>query len=178
MTRPKGGLRAALAAKQVRTETYRIPIEDWPTIEPLAEALQQARNVAYRAEMGDDAKAKAKAKTDVAAAQRKVDACFWPVEFRGLTDDADFDALINAHPATPQQVAAAAKADEDKPTMDLDGFNLALLVACIVDGDGMTVDDWRAELWSERWTRADRSALFATVMRANTRSFSDGIPNA
>lgn len=180
-TRRKG-LREALAQKKVRIEHFPIPLSDAEIIDPLAERLQLARNVALRASLDDDQKAKDDAAAKVKAAEAEVDKHFWKVGFKGLTSDADFDALINAHPATEAQ-KAAAKADgtEDDvlaKMVDLDEFYLALLAVCAVDTDGMTADEWRAELWSERWTKADRKALFATVDRANRRDFSGLLPNA
>ncbi len=175
------GLRKALAAKKIRTEHYFIPIAESDVVDPLAERLQQARNAAFRAYLGDDDAEKDRADSRVVEAKAEVDACFHRLDFQGLRSDADFNALVNAFPATPEQVEKAnadgATEDDVKAMMDLDGFNVALLVACIVDGDGMTEAEWREELWSDRWTATDRKALFDRVMLANQRAFSDGIPN-
>jgi len=168
--------------KKIRTEHFDVPIVEASVVDPLAENLRRARQAVLRAELADaesDVRARAEASVEKAAAA--LDDCFWRVEFKGLADDAEWDALVNAHPAKDAQLAkweADGAEPSEKPTMDLDAFYLALLVACIVDGDGMTEADWRAELWDpERWTRADRARLFGTVRLADNRDFSAGIPN-
>ncbi len=164
------GLREALAAKKVRTWHYPIPITESEVVDPLSEALQIARQQAFRANLGTDQKAKDEAAAKVTAAKAALDACFWIVDLQGLRSGADFNALVNAYPATEEQKAADPEAE-----MDLDGFHVALLMASIVDGEGMTEAEWREALWSDRWTKADRDQLFSTVRLANERGFSDGI---
>jgi len=171
VTARKKGLRAALAAKTTRVEHYDIPVVDSSTVDKIVTRLNQARQLSLMANLGDDKAAKDRAVAELAAVQTELDACFHRVEFTGLTSDADLDALLNAYPATAEQ-----KAKDPDATTDPDGFNLALLVACVVDGDGMTVEDWREELWSPKWTRADRNALFQAVSAANQREFSADIP--
>lgn len=188
--KPGTSLRAALAAKQVYTTHYDIPLVTRAQIEPLAERLQQARNNVFRLRVlvaDPDAKDVEKADREQEAAQAALDACFHRLEFRGLPGDDDLDALMNAHPVTDKQIADAkaqiARAkergdkeiDESMPPYDLDAFNVALLVACVIEGDGLTEDDWREELWSDRWTPADRADLFRRVLEANRKPFSEGI---
>lgn len=175
------GLREALAAKKVRTEHYPILLVESDVVRPLAEKLQQMRNVAFGASLGDDQKAKDDAAAKVKEAQAALDACFWDVAFQGLRSQGDFSALVNAHPPTDEQVAEAKRDGADEAAiekmMDMDGFHVALLMACIVDGDGMTAEEWRAELWSAKWTNADREALFMRVEMANQLPASQLIPN-
>jgi hypothetical protein len=186
------GLRDALAAKQVLTTHYDIPMKPRPFIDAIVERLNEARQEAYRAKMPGAMGTKAQREkrireTDAKAAEVKaeLDACFYRQEFRGLESDADMDALYNAYPATDEQLAKA-KAENEKrekageepeplPDLDLDGFNCAYVAACAVDSD-LTAEEWRAALWSKQWTRADRDALFSRVHQANTYEFKVGIP--
>jgi hypothetical protein len=192
------GLRAALAKKQVLTTHYDIPLVERTVVDEIVERLQTARRARLIAPFGDGTDAEVrtairKADAAVKAAQVELDACFHRVTFRGLPGDDDLDALVNRYPPTEAQVAEAqaaidkAKADgvakDDLPSLpqiDPDPFNLAYLMACVQDSD-LTEDEWREELWSERWTPQDRSnaqgtGIFDRVHQANQRGFNDGIP--
>jgi hypothetical protein len=177
-------LRKALAAKQVLTTYYDLPLVPRATIDKLIPPLEEARRSLLVAPYTNGTATQKKAAVNKAAAavedaKAKLDACFYRVEFRGLPGDDDLDALINAYPATPEQIekakAAGAEGD-DVPQIDMDPFNVAYLHACVVDSD-LTEDEWREELWSDRWTPADRRAIFDRVHQANQRAASDGIPN-
>lgn len=167
--RKKGGLRAALAEKKTRVEHFDIPIADSDTVDKLVGRLNDARQALTFANISDDKAAQNRAQAEVDKVQAEVDACFYRVHFKGLSSDADLDALMNAHPPTDEQ--------RDKGlAYNPDTFDLALLVASITGDDEMTEDEWRAEVYSDKWTRADRRRLFDTVTAANTQSFSDSIP--
>lgn len=186
------GLRAALDAKEVLTTYYDIPLKPRSVIDPIVERLQDARQEAFRANspgaMGSKAQREKRAReadAKVAEVKAELDACFFRQEFRALESDADLDRIINAHPATDEQIATA-KAENEKreaagddplpvPDLDIDGFNCAYVAACAVDSD-LTADEWRKQLWSKRWSRADREALFARVHQANVQEFNLGIP--
>lgn len=179
--REQSPLRKALAAKQVLTTHYDIPQVPRPTIDAIIERLNEARQAAYRAHSPGATGTKAQrektareADAKVAEVKAEFDACFYRVEFRALKDDADMDALVNAYPATEAQ-----KAKDPEAEIDMDAFNVAYLVACVQNSD-LTEDEWRAELWSDRWTAADRwnsmgLGIFNKVHEANQRGFNDGI---
>ncbi len=169
------GLRAALAKKQVRTTHFDIPIVDSDTVDAVARRLQEARQAATVARYQDPKKLP-ELEREVEKLKAELDACFHRLTFRGLPGDDDLDRLMNQHPYTGDLTG------DERPPYDMDGFNVALLVACCKNGDGMTEDDWREELWSERWTPQDRlnqsgTGIFNKVLEANQRDFSAGIPN-
>lgn len=157
-------LRDALAAKQAHVVTVRIPVVKQATVEDRQDALRDAKQRLGLATYQSDAKAQEKAEKAVQAAQAALDECLFTIEIQGLTDDADWDALITAHTAPG-----------DDGDLDLDGFHCAVLEACVVN-ERMTAEEWRKELWSPRWTRAERSELFAAARAANTTT-GTGVPN-
>jgi hypothetical protein len=175
------GLRAALAAKKVLTTYYDIPIVDRQTVDAIVERLQEARADVTRYRHADEpmfVKRFKEAQESERAVKAELDACFYRVTFRALKNDAQIDRLLNAYPATEEQIEkakAAGTAEADLPDLDTDSFNVAYLVACILNSD-LTADEWRAELWSDKWTEPDRAAIFARVHQANTAEFNVGIP--
>ncbi|MGH3497863.1 MAG: hypothetical protein ACRDP1_10400 [Nocardioidaceae bacterium] len=166
--RKPGGLRAALAAKRSRVSHFDVPQVDSDVADAKAAEFRQAVETLGMVRYSDDAAAIGKAEKVVAGARKALAACFYRVSFTGLSE-VDFDALVNAHPPTAEQAEAGASWNDDT-------FTFALIEASIVDGDGMGADDWRAELDSPRWTRADRAAFIRAALDANQREFSAGIP--
>lgn len=167
---PGTGIRAALKQRKTRLEHFDIPLVESDVADEKARALTKARNDLDMINLVkvDDEELIARHHTAVDTAQAEVDACYHRVSFRGLSAD-DFDALVNEHPPTEDQ----AKAEH---TWNPDTFFYALIVACVVDGDGMTDQDWRTELARPEWSRADLAALRGAVFAANQRGFSEGIP--
>lgn len=162
------GLRAALAKKQVRVESFDIPLVDYATAKAAALAVEEASQRAVYTKFGTEDDVKKAVEADLVKCKAALAKCFHRVEFRGLGESA-YDALLNEHPLTDEEREAGEKVGEN--------FIVALIVASIVDGDDMTEDDWKAELADEsRWPRADKNALFETVLSANARAFTDGIP--
>lgn len=174
-------LRDALAAKQVLTTHYDIPIKPRPVVDEIIGRLEEARRELLMANNSQSspgtraAKRVRDAEAQVAKVKTELDACFYRLHFRALKDDADMDALMLAHPPTEAQ-----KAKNPDAKVDPDPYYVALLTACAVGSD-LTEEEWQAELWSERWTEADRwningTGIFNKVDEANQRGFNDGIP--
>ena len=161
MARRKKSLRDALAAKQVRTAHYDIPLADSQTTMDAGKALQSAKQSFFIADLGDDDALKKAAKVALDKAQAAFDACSYRLDLRAIPD-ADRDALRNEHP------------DDESVKVGEDPFVYALLAAS-VDGD-VTAEEWRTELHSERWREADRNELLGLVLDVNLRPFSAGIP--
>lgn len=169
--REQSPLRAALAAKQVLTTHYDIPQKPRPFVDEIIGRLQQARQAAYIA----TGPRKKPAEAAVAKVKAELDACFYRLELRALKDDAERDVLLSAHPPTEAQ-----KAKNPEQKVDPDPYYVSLLVACVQNSD-LTEDEWRAELWSDRWTEPDRwnqngTGLFNKLDEANERGYNDGIP--
>lgn len=153
---PAAKVRDRLRAAKWRTWHFDVPVADEATIDAAREALAAAEQAVAFAEMTEaDVKAAEKA---LAAAKAKLADCFERIEVRPLTSDADMDALLQAHPVESDAAA----------------FNLALLMACLVDDRGMSQEEWRDLL--DSWPRPDRNALFALVREANMRPSYDAIP--
>jgi hypothetical protein len=172
---PKG-LRAALAAKKVRLAHYDIPQVDSDVADEVAARVRRAQSMLSVLDLGDDgdAQARAEAERELAEAKARLAECFHRVSFKGLPED-DFDALVNEHPPTPEQVDKDKKLPKDQQRLwNEDTFVPALAEACYVGGDGLTAEEWDAELRS--WPRAEAGAFVRVLMDANRRDFSDGIP--
>lgn len=167
-------LRDAIAAKKTKTAYYEIPLVDSETAEragrDLAEVSSQlemarhSRNVAKESVNDDLWEHLQKTYAEAKAAR---DACFWRVEFRGLPTE-DMEALVNEYGRDPD-----AKDDEDSEN---DRFIYELVAASYVGDGGLTADEWREELSSDRWSRAERSAFLNKAHEANSQDFSDTIP--
>jgi hypothetical protein len=154
-------LRDALKAKQRRTTHYDLLIAD-PSE---AEAEVEQAEAALRLELlrdGDDVE---QLRGQVEAARARVRDCLYRVTFQNLPPD-EFEELVAAHPPGKDQ----PKSDEWSPS-----FRAALIAACAVDSD-MTEAEWQAELASERWNDADRTALFSAALSANVTARSVSIP--
>lgn len=97
------------------------------------------------------------------------------IRVRGLTED-ERDALMTAHPRTPEQEAKDKELPEDQRSdLDTDGFLAAALAVCAVDSD-LTEEEWAVELASTRWTAGEKSDLFGAVVTATNAEPGPGIP--
>lgn len=173
--RKPSALRAALAGKTTRETFYDIPLrragetnaQAADRINALRERLQEARRTLAMApytEKPDEVKATAQAAIDELT--RELSSCFHRLHFRGLAGDDEYNDLIDAHPPTEEQ-----KAKDKEATLDLASFQVALLMACLIDESDLTADEWRDELWS--WPRPERTLLFQRVREANEQAFGD-----
>lgn len=164
------GLRAALAAKTTRLVPFDVPVVDSETADAAAERLLKANNQLDQLRwITEDKDVHDRVRREHREARQQRDACFYRVQFRGL-GDADFDALVSEHQPSAEQRKQGYEWNPDT-------FIYALIEACLLDGDGMTADDWRDELANaDRWTKADAGAFRRAALDANGREFSDGIP--
>jgi len=143
----------------------RIPVVKQALVEERQDAVRDARQRVALAQYQGDEKATEKANGILEQASKALDECLFTIRIQGFTDDADWDALINAHTAPG-----------DDGELDWDAFCCALLAECVLDSD-LTAEEWRDELWSPKWTRAERAELFRSANAANTTTGS-GTPNA
>lgn len=168
-------LREALRRRATKMTHYRLPVRSYEEAQAAGERLRQAnatlQATRFVAERDDDPQAGAevdRAQRAVEEAQAGVDACFHRITFAGLPA-ADFDALVQLHPPTEEQLQQASRVGDEPPMWDLDSFLPALLEASTQDSE-LTAAEWAAELTG--WTRAERAELAARVLEASVRSFS------
>lgn len=162
------GLRAALAAKTSRITHFDLPIVESEEADAKGKRVTELTNRRDFARVTKDNETVAKLDVEIAEAKADLAACFYRISFKGLTM-LDFDALVNEHPPTKEDAKNDMQWNEET-------FVYALLEASCVNEDNMTAEEWKADLNSGRWTRADRNALFNAVYSANLQDFSAGIP--
>lgn len=155
-------LRSALASKRGNETHFDLLISD-PTD---AEAsLSQAEAALRLATIRDKDVEAARASAEQARAEMA--GCFYRLTFRNLSPH-EFEALVGAH-------EASAEAAAEGEVWDREGLTPALLAACTVDSD-LSVEDWAAELASDRWSAADKLAVYRAVLDANIKQRSASLP--
>lgn len=159
MTSKKLSQRDRLKNRKLPSVTQPIVIED-PTAAD--RALKYADRVHQHALRGGDADEIKRTKAAVGRAQKKFDACFEHLTIRALRPR-DYDDLIEEHPPTEEQLAAATD-PLDTPQWNRETFRPALLAACI-EGD-MTAEDW-AEWLEESSSRGEGQKLFIVTLALN-----------
>lgn len=179
MTRKPHGVREALQRRQVRTTHYDLPLVAFEDAQAKAQDLAIAEQTITAAEFliaqephrpdVDDALKVARATRD--AARKARDACFHRITFAGLPED-DFDAMVQLHPPTADQIRAAQAKGEDPPLWDSDTLIPDLLEHCSQDSE-LTAAEWAVEL--KGWTRGERQDIAAKVLEANIRSFATAL---
>lgn len=137
-------LRERLAKRARPSTTFHLRVEDDTAARMELDAARAS---------GDDDR--------VAAAQAAVDACYEALAITALTP-ADWEALVDAHPATPEQRKAKPEAWCNQTT-----FLPALLAAC-VEGDE-TEDDWADFTSKGALSLGETNALFDAAMAVNQR---------
>lgn len=163
----KMGLREALAAKKSRVSHFDVPIVDSDVVDEISTRVRAIdERLDFATTLKNEEMAEA-ARKDLAKVKAELRACFYRISFTGLPL-ADFDALVNEYPPDAEQSKRGEVWGAD--------FIYALIEASVIDGGGMTTEEWKAEMDSARWTRADRAAFFNAVLSANTQQFSEGIP--
>ena len=178
-TQKARGVRDALKNRKIKKSYYDIPQVEHEEVEALAEELVLAKNTVRAGEFvlarepgnAEVKQAIAKAKREVLAAQKKIDACYYRVWFFGLPEK-QFDALVNAHPSTEEQRARAKEKGEEQPVWNEETFPYALLELCAQESD-LTAADWEAEV--STWSAAERSEIVRKVLDCNLRSFSSDL---
>lgn len=160
------GLRAALEAAKTRTEHYDIPIVDFDVAQECAAAVTEARaSIATFARLSDDEGVLAREQKRLDDAKTALAACFHRVTFRGLPPE-DLDALTNEHPDPPE--------GQERPADHVE-FIYHLAVASAVNGEDITAEDWK-HYCDKVWSGPDASRFRNTVLSANQREFTHGIP--
>jgi hypothetical protein len=156
-------LRSALAAKRAVEVEYPLPIGPLDAIDAAQEALTAARRTALRAVLrdGEDSEAAQQAEAEVAAAEQAVRDLHLVLVLRNLPP-AEYEALIDEHPATADDLAAGEPAHRET-------FLPALIAATVVDDEPMAVDEWDEELLSGRWSKAERDDLYERCKEINSR---------
>lgn len=138
----------------------------------LAEAQHRERQVRLSSVGKRRDAALRRARQAVVEAQAQVDACYEPIVLQAL-EPGELEALIAAHPPTPEQWRAAEERAQqrgeqpDWPDWNPDTFRPALLAACAVEA-GMTADDWAAFLRSNV-SAGEQAALWRAAMEVNHR---------
>lgn len=165
-----GNLRARLKNKKRRTTTYTMVIVDDQVLDAAEAALLDAQRDLRRAKVAaesDDDPAVEQAEAAVATATRELEQCRDTLVFQSLPSH-EFEALISAHEPTREQ-------QKNGDQWNGETFSPALIAACCVDSD-LSEEEWAEELRSERWSVADRNAIFSAALSANVTPRSVTVP--
>lgn len=155
-------LRSALAAKRGNETHFDLLISDPSEAEQeLADADGALRLALLR---GEDVEA---AEQKQAEARAKMRACYYRLTFRNMPAH-EFEALVGEHEASPEDA-------EQGEVWDREGLTPALLAACAADSD-LSAEDWQAELASQRWSAADKLAVYRAALDANIKQRSASLP--
>lgn len=98
------------------------------------------------------------------------------ITFRGLTEE-ERDALIAAHPPTPETEAKEKEddvPDDQRSLVNKTTFTPAAL-AIVALGSDLSEQDWIKELASDRWTAGEAQALFEAVVTATNAKPAPGL---
>lgn len=165
-----GNLRARLKNKKRRTTTYEMVVVDDQVLDvfeaALVDAQRELRRAKVAAESDDDPKVE-QAEAAVERAKQELEKCRDTIVFQSLPSH-EFEALISAHEPTKEQ-------QKNGDQWNSETFSPALIAACCVDSD-LTEDEWAEELRSERWSVADRNAIFSKALSANVTPRSVTVP--
>jgi hypothetical protein len=148
-------VRDVLARKVRPSRSYRFLVTD-PT--EAEQALAHAQHGLRIALLGDDEKAKAAAHKAVEDARDALDGCWHTIRLVSLPAP-QFTALLAEHPPTKDQRREGAEWNPDT-------FHPALIAACAQD-EGLTAEQWAAELDSDRWSQGERNELFNLALDVN-----------
>lgn len=174
-TRRPRGLREALNKRQVKTTTYRLPIKPLEEAQKIKSELDMARQTAqagefFKAREGDTQEVRdaiASAEEAVKQLEKDLATCFYEVQFRGLPAE-EFDALVQLHPPTEEQIAEAREKQQEPPLWNETTFYPALLETCAVSSE-LSAAEWVEEL--KKWERAERAEIRSRALEANVRSY-------
>lgn len=128
-------------------------------------AVDVAREVVDRTPTPAARAALAEAEDALEEAEQAAAAATQVFRFRGLSDHA-WEALLAAHPATPDQVRKAKRADEVPSRWNEDTFPAALVAACSFDPE-LSVEDATAILTLDTMNGAETGALFRAAIDAS-----------
>lgn len=162
-----GNARSFLKARKTRTTTYSACVVDEAVLEAAEAELAAARRAAHLVAIAKDEAQQAEADARLEAARQAVAECVDTLTFHNLPAH-EFEALMSAHEPSKTQQANGEQ-------WNADTFPPALIAACCQDSD-LTEDEWAAELSSDRWSLADRNAIFSAALSANIAPRSVTIP--
>lgn len=174
------GLREALKKRKVKTTVYRIPLVPLEEAQQIRSELDLARQTVSAGEFlkaqgeapqPDVLQAIAAAGEAVKDLESRLEACFFKVEFRGLPAE-DFDALVQMHPPTEDQLDEARRKGEEPAMWNEETFYPELLERCAVSSE-LSAAEWVEEL--KTWPRAERSEIRSRALEANVRSYTTAL---
>lgn len=147
-----------LDRKQRHRTVFHFPLRPEGEVEAARDAVRRARLAAFGREDGQG---------DVDAAQQALDECFARVEFLNMPP-AQFDLLMtqSAEQTDEQRKAAAWTADD---------LRLHVVAGSVADDGARDVARWAEIVNRPEWSSADRLALYAAALEANTEQPSAGL---
>lgn len=162
-------LRDRLRARQLPTETVRLPLD--PAAYARAERELDAATWALEEARARASVDVAELRARVASAREVFDACeVETVTVRALPP-AEWEALLDEHPPTDEQRAAGAQ-------WNLHSFRPALLAASVVPADGdepSGLDEWEQFAKDGTLAAGELNALFNTAVSLNLRAPSSAV---
>ena len=171
-------LRQQLARKSAHSTSLTFPLgEEGERAKAELDAAEQGLKLvqALHKDASTRADVEKAAKQRLAKAEREYAKHSVTIRFRGLTDE-ERDALISAHPPTPEQeVADQGKPEEERASINRATFTPAALAVCALDSD-LTEEEWTAELTSDRWTAGEKLALYKAIVAATNAEPAPGLP--
>ncbi len=152
-----------------RPNTASCPIALDPDVVQAHVAAQAALDVARAVVEADPSKtsreALAEAEDALEEALAATEASTQVFGFVGI-DGPSWDALVDAHPPTPEQLKRAKKLDQGKPVWDETTFPAALIAACSSD-PVLTVEQAQRLLDASNMNAAETSGLFYAAHAAS-----------
>lgn len=156
-----------LAGKRPNTATCPIALD--PDVAQAHIEAQAAADVARAVAEADPSETSRASLSDAEealdAAQAAVDASTQVFTFVGL-DGPSWDALVDSHPPTADQVRRAKKLDQPKPVWNEETFPAALIAACSAD-PALTAEDAQQLLDAPNMNAAETSGLFYAAHTAS-----------
>lgn len=138
-------------------------VEQRVTIVTSAEAQERLESALAALDISDEASLPA-ARDELEAARSAVDEATVTVRLRSMGRLA-YERLLDAHPAPPEQIAAAKAKGETPMPYNADTFPPALIAASMVEPELSEAD--ARQLWDE-WNGGEASELFMAALTVNT----------
>lgn len=176
MAQRKGGLRAALKERKVRRSNYDLPVVEFEVAQKAANDVTLARSTLQATnfliargtgDLGELTAARSAAESELEKAEEALSACFHRIWLQAIPEQ-EFDALVNAHPATAEQVETARERGEEIPVWNEETFPYELLEHCVQDSE-LSAAEWETELAG--WERPEKRELIQRCIAVNIRSF-------
>ncbi|HEU4542196.1 MAG TPA: hypothetical protein VFR23_13795 [Jiangellaceae bacterium] len=169
-------LREQLARKRAHSTSLTFPLgEAGERARSAFEDAQRLHQLAQITAKGDEGAIK-RAEQKLKRAQATYEKNSVTIIFRGLTEE-ERDALVAAHPPTPEQEAKEKEDDvpkDERSLVNKTTFLPAALTIVALDSD-LSEQDWIKELASDRWTAGEKNALFVAVVTATNDQPAPGL---